>query len=394
MRLLKYPERILPVYSPTSIESVAVHTLSGHYDVEIGTALLPQVGARLDALLQGQLSTGRVRSFVITSPELEHLWAQPLLQGFAHQPAILHVPAGESQKRMATVERLAEQLAQLGADRDSLLVALGGGVLGDLTGFLAAIYMRGIRFAQVPTTILAQVDSSVGGKTGANLQAGKNLIGAFHQPVAVFADLETLRTLPSVELRAGLQEAVKSAIIQDAALFDLLDHEQVSILNGDAAVLGRVVTDSVRIKAAVVAADEREGGLRMILNFGHTLGHALEAATRYTQLLHGEAVAWGMLAAIDIAQRRGMLPGTEAQRMQALIRAYGPLQPFHVPPEDLVALTAKDKKHRGGVRSFILPVHIGEVTVVHDVTEAELLRAAQTICQQAHDLVASPTVPS
>ena len=363
--------------------TVPVRTPTAAYDVEIGSGLLPEVAGRLDALLDGRLSSGKVRVFLITSPEIEALWSAPLLSGFKVPPAVLRVPAGEHHKRLATVERLAEELAAQHADRNSVLLALGGGVLGDLTGFLAAIYMRGIPYVQLPTTALAQIDSSVGGKTGANLQAGKNLVGAFHHPLAVFADIDSLRTLPERELRAGLQEAVKTGILRDQGLFDFLDVQRSAILRGEPAALHHVIAESVRVKAEVVAADEREGGLRMILNLGHTLGHAIEAATGYTELLHGEAIAWGMLAAVRLAERRATVTALEARRIRAVIEAYGPLRPFTADPQHLVALTAKDKKNRGGTRSFVLPVGIGNATVVHDVTEAELLHAAQEIVEEA-----------
>lgn len=363
--------------------SVPVRTASASYTVEIGTNLLSGIGPRMDALLQGRLSSGKLRTFVVTSPELERLWAGPLLTGLPQGVQILHIPAGEEHKRLDTIERLSEELAQHGADRDSLLIALGGGVIGDLTGFLAAIYMRGIRFVQVPTTLLAQVDSSVGGKTGANLAAGKNLIGSFHHPLAVYADIATLGTLPPAELRAGLQEAVKSAIIRDPELFSFLEREHTAIVNGDPEALQHVVAACVRIKAEVVEADELEGSLRMILNLGHTLGHAIEAATQYKQLLHGEAIAWGMLACLHIAQQRGTVTAEQATRMSKLIRAYGPLKPFAADAQHLVDLTDKDKKNRGGTRSFVLPVGIGDATVVRDVTPAELSEAASLICREA-----------
>ena len=277
------------------------------------------------------------------------------------------------------MERLCEELAQHGADRDSVLVAFGGGVLGDMTGFLAAIYMRGIRFIQVPTTALAQIDSSVGGKTGANLAAGKNLIGAFHHPLAVYADIGTLATLPAAELRAGLQESIKAGIIRDFDLFNYLERYATEILTGDPAHLTHVIAASVRMKAAVVQQDERESGVRMLLNLGHTLGHAIEAATEFKQLLHGEAIAWGMLAATNIAQKRGLVTSAQAERIANLIHTYGPLKAFTADPETLVALTAKDKKNRSGSRSFILPVGIGDATVVRDVSEQELLAATRAL---------------
>jgi 3-dehydroquinate synthase len=361
----------------TSTTKIAVTTLTASYQVEIGTGLLAQVGARVDALLGGGLTAGKQKVFVVTSPEIWRLWGETLVSGFPTEPKVLSVPAGEEHKRLSTVERLLEELAAGGADRDSVLIAFGGGVLGDMTGFLAATYMRGIRYVQVPTTLLAQVDSSVGGKTGVNLAAGKNLVGAFYHPLAVYADIDTLATLPAAELRAGLQESVKAGIIRDRALFEFMEAESERVLAGDQAALLRVVADSVQMKADVVHADEREGGLRMILNLGHTLGHAIEAATGYKSLLHGEAVAWGMLAAAAIAKRRGLVSVEEHDRVERVVKMYGPLKRFEAEPAQLVALTAKDKKNRSGTRQFVLPRGIGDAVVVKDVTEAELIMTAE-----------------
>jgi 3-dehydroquinate synthase len=357
--------------------TIAVTTASANYEVEIGTGLLAGVGARVDALLGGGLAAGRQRAMVVTSPEIWKLWGERLQSGFPAPLTMLSVPAGEQYKRMATVERLLEELAAAGADRDSILIAFGGGVIGDMTGFLAATYMRGIRYVQVPTTALAQIDSSIGGKTGVNLAAGKNLAGAFYHPLAVYADIDVLQTLPAAELRAGLQEAVKAGIIRDRALFDFMEAQSAAVLAGDAAALTRVIADSVRMKAEVVSADEREGGLRMILNLGHTLGHAIEAATGYQQLLHGEAVAWGMLAAVAMAKRRGMLTVAEHDRVEQVVKTYGPLKRFQADPAQLVVLTAKDKKNRSGDRSFVLPRGIGDAAVVKDVTVEELTITAE-----------------
>jgi 3-dehydroquinate synthase len=356
---------------------IAVTTPTANYFVEIGTGLLAQVGARVDALLGGGLSAGKQKVFVVTSPEIWRIWGQQLTNGLPVAPTVLSVPAGEQHKRLSTIERLLEELAEGGADRDSVLIAFGGGVIGDITGYLAATYMRGIRYVQVPTTLLAQVDSSVGGKTGVNLAAGKNLAGAFYHPLAVYADIDTLETLPAAELRAGLQESVKAGIIRDRALFDFMDAQSNAILAGDKAALTRVVADSVQMKADVVHADEREGGLRMILNLGHTLGHAIEAATEYKTLLHGEAIAWGMLAAVDISLGRDLVTAADAAKMSDVIRRYGPLQPFDADANELVALTAKDKKNRSGARSYVLPLGIGDAVVVKDVGEAELLEATK-----------------
>ena len=352
--------------------TIPVTTLSASYAVEIGTGLLPLVGARLDALLNGALAAGKQRAFIVTSPEIFRLHGPALLSGLPAEPIVLQVPAGEQHKRLSTIERLLEELAQHGADRDSLLIAFGGGVLGDMTGYLAASYMRGIRYIQVPTTLLAQVDSSVGGKTGVNLAAGKNLVGAFHHPIAVYADIDTLATLPPAELRAGLQESVKAGIIRDPALFDYMDTHAAAILSGDTAALAHVVAASVQMKADVVHADEREGGLRMILNYGHTLGHAIETVTNYRALLHGEAVGWGMLASTELSRTRGLLTEAQASRIAALIHAYGPLPCFRATAEKLYEATARDKKHRAGARRFILAESIGKAVIVPDITDAEL----------------------
>ncbi len=362
-----------------STHLIPVAVPNGTYTVEIGSNLLPQVASRLRALLGPK----QPRLFVVTSPEIWHLHGAALQSGFDTRLETLDIPAGEPHKRLATIERLAEQLAEANADRDSVLLALGGGVLGDMTGFLAAIYMRSIRWVGLPTTLLAQVDSSLGGKTGANLAAGKNLIGAFHHPLAVFSDTDVLATLPLAELRAGLQESVKAGIIRDRELFELMEREHSTILAGDTAALTEVIARSVRVKADVVAADERESGLRMLLNLGHTLGHAIEAATGYSQLLHGEAIAWGMLAAIRIAAQRALITPADAARMERAIALYGPLKSFPADAADLVARTAKDKKNRSGSRSFVLPTGIGSATVVRDVTEAELTRITNALVQEA-----------
>ena len=352
--------------------SIALTTPTASYEIVIGAGLLGSLEKRLTKLVGGKLP----RVFVVTSPEIWGSWSRQVLTSFKQTPTALFLPSGERNKRLASVENLAEQLAHAGADRDSLLLALGGGVIGDITGFLAAIYMRGIRYVQLPTTMLAQVDSAIGGKTGVNLLAGKNLIGSFHHPLAVFADTNTLATLPAEELRAGLQEAVKAGVIYDSKLFRYMEQNADAILAGDSAALTRVVTASVRVKADVVSQDERESGLRMILNFGHTLGHAIEAATGYKKLLHGQAVAWGAIAATYVSLARETVTQKEADRIIALILRYGPLPAFAAKAEKLVALTGSDKKNRSGRRAYVLAKGIGATEVVYDVTDAELTTAA------------------
>ncbi|HEX3471576.1 MAG TPA: 3-dehydroquinate synthase, partial [Silvibacterium sp.] len=274
-------------------------------------------------------------------------------------------------------------LATAGADRSSLLIALGGGIVGDVGGFLAAIYMRGIDYIQMPTTLLAQVDSSVGGKTGVNLAAGKNLIGSFHHPRAVFADVGVLATLSARELRAGLFESIKAGIIRDPSLFRFLERNQGPILDCDPTALKRVISASVRMKAEVVGIDERESGLRMILNFGHTIGHAIEAATGYKKLLHGEAIAWGMLAALHISRMRAMLPEKDAMRIEKTIRDYGPLPGFRTRIPELLDAAGRDKKNKAGMRRFVLCPGIGNAVVVENVTDTEMISAIEKILDEA-----------
>ena len=356
-------------------KTIHLTAASASYDIHVGTGLLSSLYPKLKKLAPGR------RPFLITSPNIWHLWSKQVRASFpeGQHPTVLFVPPGEQHKRLPAVESLAQQLAQHGADRDALLLAFGGGVLGDITGFLAAIYMRGIPYVQIPTTLLAQVDSSVGGKTGVNLAAGKNLIGAFNHPLAVIADIALLATLPPQELRAGLQESVKAAIIRSPRLFRDLETSQDAIRAADPATLARIIAASIQIKADVVAQDEKESNLRMILNFGHTLGHAIEAATSYKKLLHGEAVAWGSIAALHLALSRKTITSNDFARMANLILAFGPLPRFRAMPETLVALTAADKKARSGKRAFILPSAIGKAEVVHDVTDPELLDAASAM---------------
>ncbi|HUD23116.1 MAG TPA: 3-dehydroquinate synthase [Acidobacteriaceae bacterium] len=361
------------LYHYLIVSSIRVTTPAATYNVHIAPGLLHKLYPRLRKLTPGKTP----RLFVVTSPQIWALWHKAFLASFpaTQQPTVLFLPAGESHKRLASVESLAQQLSLAGADRDSILLAFGGGVIGDVTGFLAAIYMRGIRYVGLPTTLLAQVDSSLGGKTGVNLLAGKNLIGAFHHPLAVYADIDLLGTLPAAELRSGLQEAIKAGIIYDAKLFRYMELNATDILSGKSSILARVVTASVRVKAEVVSQDEEESGLRMILNFGHTIGHAIEAVTHYRKLLHGEAVAWGMIAALHVSLARQLVKPDEFARMANLILRYGPIPPFKADPAKLVALTSSDKKTRSGRRAFVLAAGIGRIEVHYDVTDAELLVA-------------------
>ena len=368
-------------YDETIVRTIHVNTASAQYSVYVGSGFLTTIGTRLKKIT----GKDRRRVFVVTSPAIWSLWGKQFLAGFPKDqpPTILFLAPGEQHKRLANLERLATELSIAGADRSSLLIAFGGGIIGDAGGFLAAIYMRGIPYIQVPTTLLAQVDSSVGGKTGVNLSTGKNLIGSFHQPLSVFADVDVLKTLPPRELRAGLFESVKAGIIRDPSLFRFLEDNRENILACDSAALQRVVAASVAMKADVVGIDERESGLRMILNFGHTLGHAIEAVTGYKKLLHGEAIAWGMLAALNLSRSRQVLPEKDVRRMEQLIRAYGPLPRFRARVSQLLDAAGRDKKNRAGTRRFVLTSGIGKAVVVEDVTDAELTSALEPILKEA-----------
>ena len=296
--------------------------------------------------------------------------------------ARLFLPGGEENKRLAPLEQLAEEMVQRGADRTSLVIAFGGGIVNDMAGFLAAIFMRGVPVLQIPTTLLAQVDAAIGGKTGVNLVGGKNLVGSFHQPLAVLIDPAVIETLSGREYRAGLYEIIKAGVIRDAELFCFLAGSSEQVLAREAAAVDRIVADSVRIKAEVVSADEREGDLRRILNFGHTFGHALEAETRYTQFLHGEAVAWGMRAASHLAQMTGHLSDTEAREIFEILDRYGPIPSLGgVDEGHLFDRLAHDKKTVRGKIHFVLPVRIGEVAIVSGVEESLVREAIRLACQ-------------
>jgi 3-dehydroquinate synthase len=347
-----------------------------------GSGLIETLAPRIERVA-GKLPR---RIFAVTSPEIWALWGEKFLTSFAEPPVTLFLPPGERDKTLSSVEKLARQMAQTGGDRGSLLIAFGGGIVGDVGGFLAAIYMRGIPYVQVPTTFLSQVDSSVGGKVGVNLPEGKNLVGNFHHPLAVFADIGVLGTLPDRELRAGLMESVKAGIIRDRTLLRFMEEHSGEVLKKDVKALEKVIAASIRMKAGVVNLDEREHGLRMILNLGHTVGHALEQTTGYKTLLHGEAVGWGMVAALYLAQKRGTISSRQFERLESLIHLYGPLPALKLRVAKVVATTGGDKKNVGGVRRFVLPVGIGDAGVVEDVTPVELEAAVTYMLARAGEL--------
>jgi len=320
------------------------------------------------------------RVLAVTSPQIRKHWGQTLQKNFTRSGRkleILQMLDGENSKKLSQVEKLAATLVKRGADRHSVILAFGGGVVGDVGGFLASVFMRGLPVVQIPTTLLAQVDSAIGGKTGVNLAAGKNLIGTFHQPLAVLVDPDVLATLPEREFRSGLFEAMKYGVIRNPVIFDLMESKREALLRRDGAVLEKLIAECIRVKADVVTADERESGERRILNFGHTIGHALEAETGYRKLLHGEAVGWGMIAAALIGYGLDVTDSLTAQRIIKMVLAYGPLPKFKARGRQLLKRLLADKKTVGGVPHFVLAKSIGTVEVVSDVPARVILRAIE-----------------
>jgi 3-dehydroquinate synthase len=356
--------------APTRIE-VAAH--AGPYAVVIGSGTLATLPQLLD---QSALGPRRV---IVSSPLVWQLHGKAIRKASTEREPIL-VPDGERYKTTATVGRVYEALIQLGADRSTVVIALGGGVIGDLVGFAAATYLRGLRLVHVPTTLMAQVDSAVGGKTGVNHTFGKNLIGAFHAPRLVLADPNVLATLPRREFRAGLYEVVKYGIIASPALFEGVSTTLPALFARDPTALSTIVSESCRIKAEVVSADERESGLRRVLNFGHTIGHALEAVTKYRRFRHGEAVAYGMLAAVNLGAARGVTPPEACAGVTRLITQLGPLPPVaDLSSKEIVGAIAHDKKIVEGTLYFIAATQIGRTTTLKDVSEKELKVALKAI---------------
>jgi 3-dehydroquinate synthase len=319
------------------------------------------------------------RIFVVSTSDVWELHGHILKDALGSRDYFsLFFAGGEENKRMSHVEALAEQMVEFGADRSSVVVAFGGGIVTDLAGFLAAIFMRGIPVIQIPTTLLAQVDAAVGGKTGANLVAGKNLIGSFHQPLAVLIDPGVLSTLPAREFHAGLYEIIKTGVIASEPLFRLLANGRDDILAQHHHIVDHIIAESVRIKAEVVSSDEREGGLRRILNFGHTFGHALEAETQYKRFLHGEAVSWGMRAATYLAHDLGMLPQEDYLSIINILDRYGPIPSVSgISAAALDARLVKDKKTIQSKIHFVLPVKIGEVVVRADIVPERATHAIE-----------------
>lgn len=355
------------------MKNVEIKAAQRTYQVQIEAGLLKRAGEQI----RGLFPEG-TRFYVITVPPVKKYWGAALTEsltaaGVAHQ--VIEMPDGERYKTLNTVEDLTDKMVRKGADRKSVVIAFGGGVPGDVAAFVASVYMRGIEVVQVPTTLLAQVDSSIGGKTGVDLRAGKNLLGTFHHPVTVLTDPAVLSTLPEREYRSGLYEALKCGIISNPEIFGYMEEHRDRILQRDAEALEWLITECVRVKAEVVGADEREAGLRRILNFGHTIGHALEAETSYKQFLHGEAVAWGMVAASMIAAAMQRTDSETARRIISTVLAYATLPKVETRGKRVISRLGMDKKTLNGVVHFVLPLEIGRVEVVSDVPERVVVQA-------------------
>ncbi len=368
---------MLSVSTPAHLVSLQLGPRS--YDIRVERGLLARVGQETAQRVAGGDGGGRL-AVIITQPNIARLYGPALTgslksAGFAVQTIAL--AAGETRKTLRTVEKAYTHLRELSADRRTVVLALGGGVIGDIAGFVAATYNRGLDFVQVPTTLLAQVDSSVGGKVGVNLGQGKNLIGSFYQPRFVAIDPDTLATLPLRERRSGLAEVLKYGIIDDKPFLDLLAGEGERLITLQSALLEQVIAQSCRIKARVVEQDEQEGGLRAILNFGHTLGHALEGVTQYRMFTHGEAVALGMAGAALIGEEMGVTRPGDTQELMRTLQVFG--FETRLPPmlsvSGILGLLSLDKKSVGGEARFVLMNKIGHVTPGHIVPRAVIEQA-------------------
>ncbi len=348
------------------------------YGINIGAGLLDGAAKLLAPYVRKR------KCLLVSDGKVYGLYADRLVDALLKAGAVVYAsvfPAGEGSKNLQVMERLYRKAAGAGLDRDSFIIALGGGVPGDMAGFLAASYMRGIGFIQVPTSLLAMVDSSVGGKTGLDLPEGKNLVGAFWQPKTVLMDTALLDTLPPRELRCGLAEIVKTAVILDGELFDFLEEKGSEILEGKAAPTVKAVARCCELKASVVMADEREGSLRAILNYGHTFGHAIETVSGYEGIAHGEGVAIGMCMAADLARRMRLFSKAEAERQERLIESLGlPTRVAGLDPGAILDAMSKDKKTRGDKLNFVLPTRLGEAKLFKDVPKAEVLKTVRGRC--------------
>ncbi len=343
--------------SPVKMKRILVKSSAGPYAVVSGFGVIRRAAQEIAAL-------GRFSSLhVVSSRKVWRAVGKTLQRGLrlSKRSSIHLFDDAEAAKNLRSVEQITRSLCRAGADRQSLVIAVGGGVVGDVAGFAAAVFLRGVKLVHIPTTLVSQVDSSIGGKTGVNLPEGKNLVGSFYPPRLVLTDPELLRTLSDREFRGGLAEVIKHAVIADAEMFAILEKDMEKVLRRDRSALGFLIPRNVRIKASVVSRDERESGLREVLNYGHTFAHALESVTKYRRYQHGEAVAWGMIAAAFLGHELGLARADDVSRIVALIRRLGPLPPWpSVPPAALLRAMRSDKKTRAGILRFVLSPRIGE----------------------------------
>ena len=356
------------------IKTLHVELNENSYPLFVGAGILNQIGE----FVKSQAKSTKV--FIVTDTFVKHQYAPLVLESLkdvGFDVAIIDVPVGEESKSLEQLSRVLDSLIDNQLDRGATLIALGGGVIGDLGGFAAAVYMRGIAYVQIPTTLQAQVDASVGGKTAINHPKGKNLIGAFHQPKLVLIDVNTLETLPQRDIQSGLIEVIKIGVIRDEPLFEMVEENLSAILNLETETLIEMIACACANKAEIVAKDEKESGLRMVLNYGHTFGHALEALTHYKKYRHGEAVSIGMNCAAKLAVNLGMFSETDFERQRALLnRAKLPLTfPYDISPEALCGAMSLDKKTLSGRLRLILPTRIGEVVIRDDVTDTKIIEA-------------------
>ena len=342
---------------------IVINQSSASYPVFVGRNILGRTGKLLHP---------RGRVFVITSDALKSRFGTKIASSFEPAADIITMHEGESHKTMATAEQVVAQLLEKGAKRDSMAVVAGGGMIGDTAGFAASIFLRGIDLVHVPTTLLAQVDSSLGGKLAVNHAKGKNLIGSFFPPRAVISDTSVLTTLSDRELLSGIYEALKGGIIGDPSLFELFESSRGLLVARESATIDTMVKKAIQVKAAIVSADEKESDVRRLLNYGHTIGHGIEAAMHYQGITHGEAVAWGMIGANAIATKRGLLPRADAERIEQAIREYEPSPLPKLDRKQILAATEHDKKNTGTKRVMVFPRGIGDCVVVDDVTEKEI----------------------
>ena len=361
---------------------IRVRSSSGDYIVVCRRGLLKMLGREVASL--GKYSSVHI----LSSPKVWKALGKTILQGFSKRntPIVHLLDDRESAKTLRTFEQASRSLVRAGADRHSLVIAVGGGVVGDVAGFVATSYLRGVALVQIPTTLVAQVDSSVGGKTGVNLPEGKNLVGSFYSAKLVLVDPSAFNTLPEREFRGGLAEVIKYGVIADPKLFKFLEEKIDLLLARDARCLGHIIHRSIQIKADVVSRDERESGLREILNFGHTFAHALESVTKYKTYQHGEAVAWGMMCAGLLGHEIAGMPADDVARMVSLIRRMGPLPAWpRVAAEAIVEAMRADKKARGGQLRFVLSPKIGKAGSYAGVAEKKVLSVVRLMARFGHD---------